>query len=297
VAGIIGKKAIRLDGKSLFVDTGNGGYPNCTAGLASGSFSFWINSTNTATKQMVVHTSSASASFSVRLNYNKKCNYATGGVYCQLRNQHQEKLEFALANPLASGWADGHWHLITVTWRATTGAPGTGSGAIYVDGVSKPIAYNENAIADERSFDWHKLPVVIGANSSADGIGVNYHLMGTIDDVAAWRGPLDEARIKALYNLCVDPELNYGAKDEQMLANVFASQGAGKTSDGKTWQYVQGLVGRPGDVLNHNTVVFDDNGNGVQVVPAQNRLDPAPFDSSLQANARKGGFSSEKSNR
>jgi hypothetical protein len=272
VAGKIGKKAIVFDGKSLFVDTGNGGYPNCTAGLMSGSYSFWINSTHTSTKEMVVHTSSKTA-FSVRLNYDSRCNDAPGGIYVGIRSQAMELFEFGLATPSASSWADGRWHMITVTWTATTGTAGTGKGAIYIDGVPQAIACNKNAITGEQPFLWYKLPVIIGSNSSGDGIGNSYYLKGTLDDVAAWRGQLSEIRVKALYNLGNDSEINYGAKDEQTLANIFATQGAGSTSDGKIWQYAKELVGSPGEVLNHSAVILDGNGNGVQVVPPSNQSD------------------------
>jgi hypothetical protein len=295
VAGKIGEKALDFNGVSTFVNASLNGYPNCTAGLQSGSYSFWVNSSHLAATEMVVHTSGKGAAFSVRLNCDEAGKYRAGGIYFVIRSQDSKgKFDFGLASPSPSRWADGQWHMVTVVWNATQGEVGTGNGAIYIDGISQRLKYENNSIANDTSFGWYTHPVAIGANSSSAGTGTEYRFKGVLDDVAAWRGQLDAVRIRALYNLGCDPVLNYGAKDEQKLANIFAVQGVGTTSDGKIWQYATGLVGNPGDVVNHSAVVLDANGNGVQfVTPLENADSDArcPVKSASTKNAEKGGGS------
>jgi hypothetical protein len=119
-------------------------------------------------------------------------------------------------------------------------------------------------------------PLVIGASSlssAAAAVGKQRSVYGKLDDISVWKGQLTSTRVRALFNLGNDPVLNYGAADEQTLADVFASQGIGTTSDGNVWQYATGLAGNPGDVLDHNAIILDGEGNGVQIVPSRGNLD------------------------
>jgi hypothetical protein len=140
VPGKIGSLAVELGNAGKYIDVGVNGYPNCSAGLQTGTYSFWINSTHLSSREFVTHTTNGPAAFctafNVRLNHDATASgsdVTPGAISIQLRATDTHRREFtvttATSNP-SRLWADpasnNGWHLITLVWNVCTkaGSPG-----------------------------------------------------------------------------------------------------------------------------------------------------------------------------
>jgi hypothetical protein len=270
-AGKIGPYSLALDG-SDYVDTTTMGCPNYLAGLQTGSYSFWINTTK-ATRTFITHCSGGSGNqttFSIRLNSDLTSNPLPNAIGLELRGSvATTKMEVGGTSPTSI--TDGRWHLVTLSWVASTGADGSGNASIYVDGSPlNSLLYKNNHIADANAFTMpYVAPLAISATSKSTGFTVTESVVGGLDDVASWNGRLTDIEAMALYQLG-SSTLDYNVSDSQKLFDLYAAgTGTALTSDGTLWEYSSSLSGTPGHLVNGNSgLVLGASGvGGVQAVP------------------------------
>jgi hypothetical protein len=266
VPGMLGK-ALAFDGTTS-IDATPLGLPTIRAGLATGSLSCWIATTTAEQEPLIGAANTGNAqSFAVEVNGNAAGRKALGGIHVFLRSASDGSgaLLFGAEHP--DIWRDGNWRHIVVTWDITAGSPGTGAGAIYIDGVAQSITIASTSIVSARTFgDWNN-PMRIGNWDRQRPAPPYYH--GTLDDVGIWDHQLTGVEVKTLYCLATNRAIRYNARDAQDLLDIFAGGPGtqGLAGDGRMWKYAEGLSGSPGDVINHDSaVVLDRNGRGVVAV-------------------------------
>ncbi|NQU40058.1 MAG: DUF4838 domain-containing protein [Lentisphaerae bacterium] len=264
-ASKIGAGAISLDGVNGYVDPSAAALPKGPTGPMTGTIAFWINTTMT-NKAGVLDLESPSANWSgvfISLNDDLSNQNTVGAIRLDLFTDPSGHW-YRTHMQADSTWRDGGWHQVVLTWNATTGTTASGTASAYIDGVSKTVAISPiNSIVSGDTFASSWTYRYIGRGIGA--ILVTGHLNGSLDDMAVWDARLSDTQVKALYNLANDAVLNYNAKNAQTLLDVFYDQTSRATGDGKTWQYVADLSGNPGDVLNHDTLILDGQGNGVRI--------------------------------
>lgn len=267
IPGKIGDFALGFDGTSGYVNTTTAGFPNSSAGLWTGTASFWIRdaSLNPTVQEVILGGTNAGTNLNFQITTGKDLANANRSLKFYLRsNGGTGIMDFGTTD---TSWVDGDWHHIAMTWNATTGNSGTGTAAIYIDGVAATGIFpggTTNTITSLSTFSAWGNPVRIGAGTRDT---TSSYLSSDLDDFSVWNGQLSATEALAIYNLGDDTVLNYNVTDANTLFGIFAAQGTGATSDGNTWQYVTGLAGTAGSLLNSNTLILDGAGNGVQIVP------------------------------
>ena len=273
VSGVVGQ-ALSLNGSPQYAETASGaGIPNPSNGMWTGSTAFWINTTSTAQSGVLNcrNTGTDNTGYFLRIN-SDGTNESQGKVGLLLRDSAGNLLSGGLSSENDS-WRDGNWHQVVMTWNATTGAANTGSMGIFMDGATQSVTVSGNALTSSSVFNAWSWPMDIGALLTSDGSGLTQFLSASLDDMGVWNTQLTGTQAKALYNLGKDSALTYGALNAQALFDLFA-QGSGHQAvvGGQTWVYATGLSGSAGDLLNHDALVLDGSGDGVQIVPEPGTL-------------------------
>ena len=158
---VAGTSAVSFDGTgNQYVDCTTGGFPNASNGLWTGSLAFWIKDVNSSVAQYVINASNTAdvQDFSLYIT-------ATGGLDLSVRSTDGSDLEKAL--PTAAIF-DGGWHHVAATWNVTTGTLGTGTMAMYVDGVAQSLTTTYNNFTSAKSFTNWGNPMRIGIGGRAD---------------------------------------------------------------------------------------------------------------------------------
>ncbi len=266
-AGVIGQAM--NTGTAGYIDLGTAGYPQAispyaagsTDGFWTGTLSFWTNSVSGANvgRNWVTGWNTAS---SVNTGiYNDWPALGTIGYYAKIGTYN---LHIQATAPTVD-IEDESWHLITVSYNLTSGASGTGSGEIWIDGVAQTVSYSGNTLVGTEAIST--------PTSNALGTDLNYNrsygFNGKLDDVARWCTEFDDSQAKALYNLGFTgiAGTHYNASDATALFNGFSSGTGVVTSDGKSWSFVaSGLSGAAGTV-GDNYVVLSGSGGGMILTP------------------------------
>ncbi len=278
LGGVVGS------GSLLFRTTGNSDYAEATNLIstpASGTVTFWINSTDTTHTGTIIGAKGADTGTVSKNIFNIGFNEGTASDSAYVANSLRLQLRDGTANesgqfnvavvPSNTVLNNGSWHQVTMAWQATTGTAGTSSLSTYVDGVFT-AATGTNTLGTNHAvtFDAWTFPNYIGAIGRTGplptGTGPSY-LDGTLDDLGVWSDLLTAGKAAALYNLGLDT-LDYNAKDADVLFNLFdAATGTATTSDGKTWEYVpSGLGTTAGAVIGSAAVNLGGaSGGGVQI--------------------------------
>ncbi len=266
-AGVIGQAM--NTGTAGYVNLGTAAYPQAispyaagsTDGFWTGTLSFWTNSVageNAGTNWVTGWNGSGVVNTGIYQNWPAS---GTIGYYASI-GSHSLQVQ---ATAPTINIEDESWHLITVSYSLTTGATGTGSGQIWIDGIAQSVTYSANTILGTETIS---TPTT---NSMATdwGYNRNYGFDGKLDDVARWCTQLNDGQAKALYSLGMTGVAGtvYDAADSNSLFNGFLSGTGAVTSDGKIWSFVaSGLSGAAGTV-GANYVVLDGSGGGMILTP------------------------------
>ena len=274
VAGQVGNalQFSRSGAAENWVDCTTGGFPKTGAanGWSTGTISLWIKSGDTTNLGGILGAMNLGSHEAFILTTNNAVGTAANSIRLFVRTNNGSDDNYGLNFPTGSPALDNQWHHLLITWDiASNNSSNGGDAKIYIDG-GDALAFTRNAYAasSSSSFNAWTYPVRIGGIGRSDTTADMTGLDGALDDVSVWNERLTATQAKAIYNLAVD-SLNYGIADADTLFGIFAAgAGAqGDTSDGKTWQYVTGLSGDAGSVVNHTALILDGSGNGVQIIP------------------------------
>jgi hypothetical protein len=137
--------------------------------------------------------------------------------------------------------ATGVWNHIVLAYEANTNFSNM---RFYVNGVDlgAPVSVDTNSVL-ETVVD------AFGIGGPADGGWNNYD--GRIDDLGVWNQALEEARIKALYTLAAQPELDYSIAEVRQLFALFDAHKGSVGIGQRGWHYTETeATGAPGEVVN-----------------------------------------------
>ncbi len=276
-AGVIGQAM--NTGTAGYVDLGTGAYPQAISPYASGStdgfwtgtVSFWTNSVagaNSGTNWMTGWTADGFVNTGVFQNWPAS---GTVGYYALLGGH---TLQIWAAAP-TSAIEDENWHLITVSYNLTTGATGTGSGQMWIDGTPQTVTTSgsgNGGATGGNTIDGTETISTPTINSLATDYYYNRNagFDGKVDDMARWYTQLGDGQAKALYNLGITGVAGtvYNAADATSLFDGFLNAAGASTSDSKSWNDVaSGLSGAAGSV-GSNYVVLNGSGGGMQLQAA-----------------------------
>ncbi len=265
-----GRQRLQFDGSTNYVDQGNGFVPN-GAGMLTGTWSIWMKADSDDGNNLITARKGVSPNSGI---YSWQGNL---DMYAIADSGHQ--LDFG--TPIPANLYNGGWHSITATWNLYdgTGASGTGSGAMYVDGVAQTVVYQGNTVtsADTYSAPFTHGGIIGDVNGNTDAI--NYYKAASFDDFGSWDNQITDIDAKSLYNLGVS-SLDDGAADAQKLWDLFAAGSGNAVVGGQTWGVASGLAdpgnGIPGQSgaggVGATYVVLDSSGGGVQIVPEPGTL-------------------------
>jgi hypothetical protein len=289
-----GGSLLLTGGDTCYVALTTDAYPNNTAGLITGSTSFWIKTTAPAANypggEIAILGSNGATGFGNTNDQMFEINLATDtsptsplGLDVWERAYSGGRGTFSGPFLATTNLNDGSWHQVTATWNATTtGAAGSGNGVIFIDGVKYDTGgdnhwgKNDMTAAKAAAVTTWANPLAIGTH---EGLGAAFgdagaNLPGKLDDLAIWSTRLTDTQASALYH--VSQDLGYNAKDINVLFSVFAAGPSGHfapTSDNTNWYWAGALAGTPGTVINGGTaVVLDAFGNGVTSIPEPGTL-------------------------
>ncbi len=257
--GKVGTKALLLDGNGDYVDLGTSGIP-VGSQMANGSIAFWLNSSSTTEYQTILNGAHGSSGTYFVAGLSGPYS-SVGQITLYVRSSAYNTFHAYGGSNLN----DGVWHQVVLSWNAVGGS-GVSDLAMYVDGDAATTTIATQTITASDTFSNWDNPVRIGATGRSTVTGNLFD--GALDDVGVWSDQLDATEAKSLYSLAANTVLNYNAKDAQTLFDIYAGGAGttGMTSDGETWQYVTGLTGTPGTVVNNDTLILGV-GVGVQIVP------------------------------
>jgi hypothetical protein len=266
---IAGGKALKFDGTDDSLNLNVDAFPRTSAygaksnGIWTGSCSFWMKTADGAGEHIILGAARLgdNTTFEImlqdgrlRLHVESALATATTGLF---------QVEQA---PGPTVCCDDNWHHVVLTWNVTTGPAGTGSASIYVDGAAQNTVKLSDSITSADTFSQWNWPIRIGA-LGRDVVYRPYCFHGVLDDLALWNERLGDAKAKSLFNVAKDAALAFGVQDAQDLFEIFEegpdSQGV---VGGRSWRYATGLAGGTGEIVgNHDAVILDAMGNGVQV--------------------------------
>ena len=143
----------------------------------------------------------------------------------------------------------GMWHHLVVVLDSANDAH------FYVDGAPAGISlHNANALGSAASF-------AIGAVSPGNA---SESMSGLIDDVGVFSTSLTATEVAAIYNLAVEPGLEYDLGKVNTLLEAFDNGDSLVEIDGVLWGAATGLGGADGEVVDLGDGNFSVNlGNGV----------------------------------
>ncbi len=265
--GVVGSGALDVSGSGDYLDATPNLIPNGTSGgVMSGSISLWAYANGNQDGLVYRGRNTAGNDESLLLAFSP----GIYGAYIVTRDQDGNK--FAVTTDSTSATSSGTWQQLTVTWNATTGAAGTGTGAMYVNGnlVASSQAWGNGQTSDS-VFPAAWTMGTIGSGN--DGSGPNEEFNGKLDDVASWGQILSGTEAKALYNLATDT-LNYNAADASALFDLYAAGSGTAVVGGQTWGYVASGLGTTGGAVIASSALNlgGASGAGVQIVPEPGTL-------------------------
>jgi hypothetical protein len=96
--------------------------------------------------------------------------------------------------------------------------------------------------------------------------GTAWPYRGFLDDTAIFDGAMSAAYVRGVYELAIEPTLEYHLEELNQLLEMFEATTGSVTLGDDTWIYGSGLSGTPGDlqlVGDHYELVLDEFGNGI----------------------------------
>ncbi len=155
---------------------------------------------------------------------------STGDIqfYTKINGNNSANFETNFTN---NDWNDGGWHLLTWAYNVSTGATGTGSASVWIDGQAQIVSYPRNGISTDDVFTPYEA-ASIGTDLNPS-LSREYDMVGNIDDVATFDVQLTAAQANALYQVGTQKNLN--AKDAQTLFDLYVSGGTAVVG-GQTWE-------------------------------------------------------------
>ncbi len=193
------------------------------------------------------------------INHGAYADFNTNKLYWYTKSGYGEA-SYSATN---SGWHDGNWHLLTVSYSVDVGS--ASDATIYLDGTALTKSITSETVT--RTTD-------IGNFSqwgvSRDYADTTWGSQGAMDDFAVWGTRLNTTQVSALYNLGIAgvAGTKYNAKDASALFDAFSAGAGVATSDGRTWTYVaSGLAGAAGSVGASYVVLNGSGGGMVFAVP------------------------------
>jgi len=171
-------------------------------------------------------------------------------------------LDGLAGRPTLADFTDGNVHHVAATYDATSGVK-----RIFVDGS---VRFS--------SIDSPGQPMVSGGTAAAfigASNGTSEPFSGDIDEVGVFEDALTEAEGNAIFNLAMQPGLQYDLGEADQLFTAFNQSTPTVTVAGIEWRLVSdgSLGGSPGDVAStmiDGLPAFTVNlggGNGLQTVP------------------------------
>jgi Concanavalin A-like lectin/glucanases superfamily len=204
VAGVVGNHAlsfVNIANNGGFVSTTTEGYPNATAGLFTGSWAFWINFDSAVPSEVPIM--GGVQNRGTPANYQDVEIYGQPGGYLQayIRAPNLDALVFTQTGGTTAIAVGGGWHHVALVYNLTTGAAGTGTGLIYVDGVAQPVSVDTNTVTSSTTFDpWNramKIGATNGAHDPEDETDLG--ITGLLDDVRVYDHLLSGTEVDDLY--------------------------------------------------------------------------------------------------
>jgi hypothetical protein len=188
-----------------WVDCTTGGFPNSTAGIWSGTWVYWVKTSVTGGE--MVPMGAVNNKLAPDNDFGDvEMNIEPGGMtqlYTRAYGPSPTVDEFILTQTGGTSIADGNWHQVAMTYNLTTGAAGTGTGAVYIDGVAQSSTIGTNAISSADVFNPWANPMRLGT----DGRGAPTNpFVGSLSDVRVYDGVLSAAEIQGLYASVAVPE-------------------------------------------------------------------------------------------
>ncbi|MFM1871599.1 MAG: hypothetical protein RL398_1021 [Planctomycetota bacterium] len=155
---------------------------------------------------------------------------------------------------------DGQWHMMTAVLPA--GSTNLGQVRLYVDGA---FVYTGSGT---QIINTGPGPVVVGRSANS---GNQIQLFpGDVDDPVLWSTALNDAQVKGLYDVAMNPALAYSPKEFEMLLEIYRLTVPQATVGSLVWQRATGLTGPAGLTALPNggfELVFDTTtGDGLKVV-------------------------------
>ncbi len=265
--GTVGTKAMTFNGAN-YMDVGSAALPqpslygDNSGGMWSGSASIWVKSTDTSMPTIARGRNVAEdTTWLIGGGYDGGAGVDQNYMHLFVRTSENTALGGSGA---ALDWNNGAWHMATYTWNVTTGDVGTGTMTFYFDGVAQSINNQFSTASSDNTFvaPWDN--AVVGAG--LDGSGVpNEQYTGAIDDLGIWNEVLTPTKAASLYNLAQDT-LDYNAANAAALFNIYDT-GTPAIVGGQSWMKVGPgtIVGTPGQVVGHNSLVLAADGSGVMI--------------------------------
>jgi hypothetical protein len=267
-AGVIGA-SVALNGTDAAVDPTSDVLPNVAAGntMWTATQSMWVKLTDPEAwygyPQFFTYRSADGAN----LGLWGEVSSGSATMYTKIDSSNDHNFVQSITN---TALYDGGWHLVTVAYNVTTGLTGTGTGAMWVDGVAQTVSIGANDISSDNAFTAYAA-ASIGSDVNG-GLGLEYYWTGNMDDVATFDVVLNNNEAAALYNLGVDT-LNYGAENAQKLFDLYAAGGTAVVG-GQTWEKVTSGLGTVGGAVIASSALNlgGADGSGVQIVPEPGTL-------------------------
>jgi hypothetical protein len=185
-----------------WVDCTTGGFPNSTAGIWSGTWIYWVKTSTTGGETVpmgAVNNKTAPDNDFGDVEMNLEAGAPQ--IYMRAYGPNPTVHEFTMAT--GTSIADGNWHQVAMTYNLTTGDAGTGTGAVYIDGVAQTSTIVANAITSADVFNPWGNPMRLGT----DGRGAPTNpFVGSLSDVRVYDGVLSAGEIQGLYASIAVPE-------------------------------------------------------------------------------------------
>ncbi len=263
----VGTGSVALDGTANgYFDPTSDALPNVAAGntMWTATQSLWVKLTDpnawSGYPQFWAYRASAGA------NFGGYGNTGSGAIefYTKIDSSNAYNLE---ANITSTTPYDGDWHLVTWAYNVSTGALGTGSSSVWIDGVPQAVSIGKNTIDTSMSFTAYEA-AAIGSDLNG-GLGHEYNWTGNMDDVATFDVELADAQANALYQ--VGSQMGLNAQDAQDLFDLYVGGGSAVVG-GQTWEkYGSGTAFDGTGALAGGQLALGGAG-GVQIVPEPGTL-------------------------
>jgi hypothetical protein len=140
---------------------------------------------------------------------------------------------------------------------------------LYQDGVLAATTYIGPVTINNAGRD---LLIASAFTASTTSSNYNQNVNGIFDDVGVLTGAWNAGEVKGVYNLALDPTLNYDLSQAQMLFDLYDTRdySTGETVGGLTWYNTSGLIGNAGDLTLSGGIFYlqlDAQGTGVATAP------------------------------